>query len=88
MNCLDSDGTEKPVSPNVINSEILFGPKGSVSQLDHNNWKQIQFILQLDDVVDDTPNIKRKKVIHFTKEENRQETDNDRDSNNGNIGIQ
>ena len=28
--CLDSDGTENPVIPDVINSEILFGPKGAV----------------------------------------------------------
>ena len=60
LSCLDSDGAEKLATPNVINSEILFGPKGAVLQLDHNDWKRIKFILSMDDIVYDTSSIERK----------------------------
>ena len=42
---------EKPAIPDVITYEILFGPKGAVSKSDHNDWKLITFIFQMDKVI-------------------------------------
>ena len=61
LNCIDSDGIEKPVTSGVFNSEILFGPKGAVSQSDYNDWKRIKFILRMDDVVFHISSIESKK---------------------------
>ena len=61
MNCIDSDGKERPVNPNVIISKILFGPKGAMSKLDHNDWKIIQFVLRMNDIRYYTPSIKEKE---------------------------
>ena len=44
LSCLDSDGIEKLVMPDVIIREILFGPKGAMSKLNQNDWKKITFI--------------------------------------------
>ena len=61
LNCIDSDGMEKPVTPNVIIEEILFRPKGAMSQLDHKDWKRIQFVLRMNDIRHYKPSIKEKE---------------------------
>ena len=61
LSCLNSDGMDKPATPDVINSEILFGPKGAVSKLDHNYWKQIKFILRMHEVLFHRASIKKER---------------------------
>ena len=67
LSCLDSDVTENPVTPDVINDEILSRPKGAVTQLDHNDWKRIKFILRMDEVGFYTSSIERKKRFVLQK---------------------